>query len=300
LYTFLSILTKERETTMLPLLFITVFLAAGVTANKVAGKYQVLFFYQLYRLEVEAFGLQVSRMAPGCAKNGVVCDMEAFMKEVCETKLGPEFGADKKPIRDPNTGHVILFDKPDLDKVDWTRIGEGADLDVFATEFDKSGFMGKLKNAKIFKDWNQDNNFKSVMMEAEDIGTKAIAQLKKDGKPADDRLDKMMAALKTHADARRYDQAQYILEEFSKYIANKGFTVAYTDPIERPPVPGYRKIDTDRTISDNQGKAGFDKVEEVVKKFVSDKNSAKESLGHVQAIVKTDDIHKHLAKACKA
>ncbi|QKX54055.1 uncharacterized protein TRUGW13939_01138 [Talaromyces rugulosus] len=285
---------------MLPLLFITIFLAAGVTANKVAGKYQVLFFYQLYRLEVEAFGLEVSRMAPGCAKNGVVCDMEAFMKEICIIDRKPKFGADKKPIMIPNTNRPEIFDYPDLNKVDWARIGEGADLDVFATEFDKSGFMGKLENAKIFKGWNQESTFKNVMTEAEVIGTKAIAQLKKDGKPADDRSNKMIAALKTHADARRYDQAQNILEGFSKYMGGKRFTIVYTDPIERPPVPGYRKIDVDRTISDNQGRAGFNKVEEVVKNFVTKENSAKISLSHVQAIVKTDEIHEHLAEACKA
>jgi hypothetical protein len=285
---------------MLPLLFITIFLAAGVTANKAAGKYQVLFFYQLYRLEVEAFGLQVSRMAPGCAKNGIVCDMEAFMKEICRTIIKFERDADGNPIKNPKTGRKIRYNVPKYDEVDWARIGEGADLDAFAAEFDKSGFTGSVHNYKIFKDWNQVDSFENVMTEAEVIGTKAIAQLKKDGKPADDRLNKMIAALKTHADARRYDQAQAVVKKFSDYMATKGFTFAYTDPIERPPVPGYRKIDTDRTVSDNQGKAGFDKVEEVVKKFVSDKNSAKESLGHVQAIVKTDDIHKHLAKACKA
>lgn len=86
---------------MLPLLFIAVFLAAGVTANQIAGKFQALFFYQLYRLEVDAHGLANSRMAPGCAKAGVVCSMEEFMKEVCKIKIEPERDASHRIIHPP-------------------------------------------------------------------------------------------------------------------------------------------------------------------------------------------------------
>ncbi|OGM48718.1 hypothetical protein ABOM_002038 [Aspergillus bombycis] len=285
---------------MLLLLCITVFLAAGATANKVAGKFQVLFFYQLYRLEVDAHGLDDSRMAPGCAKNGVVCDMEAFAKAVCRVDTTAEMGPDKKPIRDPNTGKVILKKVPDLGKIDWARIGEGADLDVFSTEFDKSGYQGNLQNAKLFKDWKGKDNFDDVMSEAEDIGLKAINKLKADGRePVDDRINKMTAALQTHADARRYDQAITIAKDFEKEIGRKGFTVVYTDPIERPPVPGYRKIDAEQTIDVNKGRSGFDKVEETVKTFIKDKNSAGFSGRHAELIYKTRDIHKHLAEACR-
>ena len=278
----------------------TVFLAAGVTANKVAGKFQVLFFYQLYRLEVDAHGVANSRMAPGCAKNGVVCDMAAFIKEVCRVDATLVKGPDNKPIKDPNTGKPIRQKVPDFDKTDWVRIGEGADLDIFSTEFDKSGYQGNLYNAKIFKNWKGRDNFDDVMSEAEDIGLKAINKLKADGRePADDRINKMTAALKTHADARRYDQAIKITQDFENEIGKKGFTLVYTDPIERPPVPGYKKIDAEQTIDVNKGKKGFHKVEETVRSFVKEKNSAGFSGRHTELIYKTRDIHKHLAEACR-
>ncbi|KAF5858682.1 hypothetical protein ETB97_003897 [Aspergillus alliaceus] len=284
---------------MLPLLFMAIFLAAGITANQAAGKFQVLFFYQLYRLEVDAHGLANSRMAPGCAKAGVVCDMEAFIKEVCKFIIKPERDRDGKIIRDPS-GRPNLIKDPDFDKIGWAHIGEGADLNVFSTEFDKSGFKGLMDNAKIFKGWDQKDNFENVMREAQDIGTKAIAKLKADGRePADDRFNKMTAALKTHADARRYDQAQKIIDQFVKEMKIKGFSVAYTDPIERPPVPGYKKIDADQTISDNKAKAGFDKVEQWVRDYVTQFNSAGQSLSHVEAITQTQGMHDHLAEACK-
>ncbi|GFF29545.1 hypothetical protein IFM61606_10377 [Aspergillus udagawae] len=287
---------------MLPLLFIAVFLAAGVTANQVAGKFQALFFYQLYRLEVDAHGLANSRMAPGCAKAGVVCSMEEFMKEVCKTKIEPERDANGNIIKPPKGQKPNLVNVPDLSKVDWARVGEGADLDVFSTEFDKSGFKGDFVNKKIFKDWSQKDTFENVMSEAEDIGTKAIAKLNADGRqPAGDRVNKMTTALKTHADARRYDQAQKITKAFENEMQKKGITVAYTDPIERPPVPGYRKIDADQTISNNQDKAGFnDKMEKTVREYVSKYNSAGTSKSHVEAIAKTEQMHKHFAEACKA
>ncbi|KAF7157660.1 hypothetical protein CNMCM5623_002034 [Aspergillus felis] len=287
---------------MLPLLFIAVFLAAGVTANQVAGKFQALFFYQLYRLEVDAHGLANSRMAPGCAKAGVVCNMEEFMKEVCKIKIEPERDANGKIIKPPKGQKPNLVNVPDFSRVGWGRVGEGENLNVFSDEFDRSGFKGDFINKNIFKDWSQDDNFKNVMSEAEDIGVKAIAKLNADGRqPADDRVNKMIAALKTHGDARRYDQAQKIIKAFEEDMKKKGVTVAYTDPIERPPVPGYRKIDADRTISNNQGKAGFnDNVEKEVRGFVSKYNSAGKSESHVDAITKTEEIHKHLAEACKA
>jgi hypothetical protein len=69
----------------------------------------------------------------------------------------------------------------------------------------------------------------------------------------------------------------------------------------RPPEPGYRKIDADQTISNSQGKAGFnDNVEKEVREYVSKYNSARQSKSHVEAIAKTQEIHKHLAEACKA
>lgn len=280
---------------MLPLLFLAVFLAPGVMANVVAGKWQALFFYQLYRIEVEAHGLENSRMAPGCAKAGVVCDMKAFMKEVSIVKKVRALDANGVVIKP-----VKIVDDPDWDKVNWAQIGEGANLETVAIEFDKVGFKGRMNNARIFKDWNQKDSFETVMSEADNIATKAIAKLKADGRePADDRFNKMTAALKTHGDARRYDQAQKIAKKFEKEMSDGGFSAAYTDPIERPPVPGYRKIDADQTIRDNTGRMGFDKVEQKVRDYVTNFNSAGQSLSHFEAIVKTQGMHDHLAEACR-
>lgn len=83
-------------------------------------------------------------------------------------------------------------------------------------------------------------------------------------------------------------------------MTKKKFSVAYTDLIERPPVPGYWKIDVDKTISDTKGKAGFDKVEHEVRGYISKYNSAGQSLSYVKAITEMDSMHDHFAKACKA
>lgn len=99
----------------------------------------------------------------------------------------------------------------------------GADLGVFATEIDKSGFKGSVRNNKIFKDWNRDNTFANVMDKAQDIGLKAIAKLRADGKePENDRISKIKSALKAHADARRFNQAGKISEAFENYMRPKG------------------------------------------------------------------------------
>ncbi|EED16548.1 hypothetical protein TSTA_016270 [Talaromyces stipitatus ATCC 10500] len=66
-------------------------------------------------------------------------------------------------------GRPKVVDVHDFNKADCVRIGEGADLDA-------------ILNHKLFKDWNEDNNFTNVMTtEAEDIAAKAIAALKATG-----------------------------------------------------------------------------------------------------------------------
>ncbi|KAJ5705768.1 hypothetical protein N7536_001457 [Penicillium majusculum] len=111
----------------------------------------------------------------------------------------------------------------------------------------------------------------------------------------------MLATLKTHADARRYDQAEKIATDFKKELATKGYTAAYTDPIERPPVPDYRKIDADQTISDNEDAAGFNEgMEQWMRKYVAVSNAARQSPSHIQVIYKADDVHKHIVEACSA
>lgn len=66
-------------------------------------------------------------------------------------------------------------------------------------------------------------------------------------------------------------------------------------------MPGYRKIDADKTILNNKGTAGFDEgMEKWVRDFVTEYNTAKQSPSHIQAIYKADDVHKHIAEACNA
>lgn len=284
---------------MLPLLFLTIFLAAGVTANKAAAKYQLLFFYELYRVEVDAFGLKNTRMAPDCVKDGAVCDLKAFVKEVCKVNdKALQYDANGKPIKQPN-GRPIFVTQPDFSKVDWENIGDGEDLKKFTEEFGKSGFMGDVFNDKIFKGWNKVDNFANVMDEANDIGEKAIDQLKKDGKGDNDHLKRMTAALEVHYNARRADQAEKINKAFEVYMKKNKFDVKYTGLIERPPVSGYRKIDAGETINANKNKVGFGKVEPKVMSFVADQNSAGQGKTHLDAIFKSKDIHQHLANACK-
>ncbi|UKZ59240.1 uncharacterized protein TrAtP1_000558 [Trichoderma atroviride] len=76
---------------------------------------------------------------------------------------------------------------------------------------------------------------------AQGLGLKAIAKLRADGKePNNDRISKIKSALKAHADARRFDQAGKISRAFEKYMRGKGFSVVYTDLIERAPPPPYQ------------------------------------------------------------
>ncbi|KAL7902432.1 hypothetical protein HDV63DRAFT_399508 [Trichoderma sp. SZMC 28014] len=284
----------------LSILLVTAFFLASSIANKAAGKYQILFFYELYQLEVEANGVGNSQIAPGCAKNGVACDMKDFFNHICVIEKRPEKDANGDFIKPKGGGKPVIVNDPDFSKPNWNLIGDGADLGIFSTEIDKSDFRGSVTNNKIFKGWSKVSNFANVMDTAQDIGLKAIAKLRADGKePGNDRINKITSVLKAHADARRFDQAGHICKAFEEYMKGKGFSVVYTDPIERPPVPGYRKIDTDETIADNQNKAGFDKVEQKVLDFVKRENSAGNSLSHVETILKTDATHDHFAAACK-
>ncbi|KAK2590719.1 hypothetical protein QQS21_011590 [Conoideocrella luteorostrata] len=269
---------------MVRLLFMAVLLAAATTANLLAGKYKALFFYQLYRLEVDAHGLSNSRVAPNCAKAGVVCDMEAFMKEIC------------KPVHPKGAPKGVKV--PDFSKVNWASIGEGADIDIFSAEFDKTGFKGDVYDDKVFKGWGTGlSSFEKVMNEAENIGIDALNKLKSEGRqPADDRDSKIKAALKVHADARRCDLAKAITDAFKMEFA--GWNIEYTGPIERLPVPGYYKIDTHETINSNQGQVGFSNVEQRVRNYVTKFNSAGQGKRHFEALSKTESVHKNIASAC--
>ena len=101
--------------------------------------------------------------------------------------------------------------------------------------------------------WDATNDrFDPVMEEAQKIATSAIQKFKADGRgPPVDRIDKIDEAIKTVANARRYNLADHIVKVFKKWAENRGVTVRYTAPIARPPVPGYQKIDIDRIIDEN-------------------------------------------------
>jgi hypothetical protein len=111
----------------------------------------------------------------------------------------------------------------------------------------------------------------------------------------------MLAALQTHANARRYDQAQKITTKFTDFMQDRGFSVALTDLIERPPVPTYQQVDIDQTISDNEGRPGFStKLEQTVRDFVTNENTSDKAKGHVNAIKKALNVYNNLAAACGA
>lgn len=54
-----------------------------------------------------------------------------------------------------------------------------------------------------------------------------------------------------------------------------------------------------KSIRDNTGRVGFDKMEQTVRDYVAKYNSGKLSLSHVEAIVKTQGVHDHHAEACR-
>jgi hypothetical protein len=288
---------------MLRFPILLVFLAVVATANKLAGKYQALFFYHIYRLDVDAYGLENCHMAPGCRKNNGVCDLEAFMRYISAIKENVVLDSKGDPIKNPETGKFEYVMNPDFDEVDWGNIDEGDEkLENFSTEIDKSGFQGSVYNEKIFKDWGStQNSFNNVMSKAEEITTNAISQIRADGREPDkDRTQRLLTALKTHANARRCDQAQVVTQKFVDFMTNKGkgYTVALTT-INEPPIPQYDRIDVDQTILDNQGKAGFNsKLEQTVRDFVGKENKSKDSLKHVNPIKKALSVYNNLAQAC--
>ncbi|KJK65772.1 hypothetical protein P875_00022190 [Aspergillus parasiticus SU-1] len=129
----------------------------------------------------------------------------------------------QKAARNPIIRASEVVDDPDFDTVNWAQIGEVAGLEIVSTDFDTIGFRGRMNNTWIFEDWDQKASFETVMSEAKDVAIKAIAKLKADGRePADDRFNTMTAALKTHGDARRYDQVQKITKEFEKKMSKGG------------------------------------------------------------------------------
>lgn len=72
-----------------------------------------------------------------------------------------------------------------------------------------------------------------------------------------DIISRVFPAIQIHAAARESDLAQSITAEFVRFLEGKGFMAVLTNPIEKPPLPTYQEWDIDRTISENQGKDGF-------------------------------------------
>lgn len=281
---------------MLLFFFLTILFAAAGMANEAAGKWQVLFFYNLYRYQVDALGLSGSLMAPGCTQKGIVCDLQAFVNEVCAVKREPTRDANGKFIKQKP---MILISIPDFGTVDWSGIGDGATFNQakFDSEMDKVGFKGTVINSKIYKGWNERDTFATVMDKAQSIALAARDKLQADGKPiSNDRFQAVQRALEIHANARRYDQAKKIVELFTKYADGKGITVVMEDvAISRPPVPPYTKIDVERTVT-GSGLTGI--AAENVKNWVVNENMAGGSKTHVESISKASVIQQNLAAAC--
>lgn len=284
---------------MLSSLFLVAFFAAVVTANRLAGMYQALFFYQVYRLDVDAYGLENCYMAPDCRLNNGVCDLETFMRKISLIKP-KELYYNGHPVIDLVTNRPVLVGDPDFDQVDWELVGEGDDLGIFTTEMQKSEFRGDIKNDVLFRGWEGPNSFDGVMSKAEEITTNAISKYKVDGRvPAQDIINRIFAAIQIHATARESDLAQSITAKFVKFLEGKGFTAVLTDPIEKPPLPTYQEWDIDRTISENQGKDGFNaEFEQEVRDFVQVTTSTGRPNTHFRAVIKALNVYKNLAMAC--
>lgn len=248
-------------------LILILFFAPGALPSLIAGKYQALFYYHLYRLEIDAFGTKDLNMAHLCSKTETPCNLEQFMKHVSTYKNDNT----KKPGRGGEPGMV-----PDYGKVDWLKVRDGDDLQAFATELGKSGFNGGFNMQYLFKTPVDDRN-ENCFREAEKIALRSIAKLKEDGKDIanNERIKKMQLALQTHADARRCDQAKHINQAFEKYMKGIGLSVSYTEEIVRPPVEGYPQVEMARTIQEHKGKANFMSNEQKIVNYIRTYNSAK-------------------------
>ncbi|KAH7310190.1 hypothetical protein BKA65DRAFT_559208 [Rhexocercosporidium sp. MPI-PUGE-AT-0058] len=190
-------------------------------------------------------------------KEGNPCDLKSFVKKVCQIDT-------KVPIRGPD-GKVIqpvqFSISPDFDSVDWNGIGDGKDFnqDKFAKEMDRVSFHGLMLNSVLFKGWSGGVSFNSAMGEAERIALKAQAQLTKNGQPvSNDRYLALQKALQIHGNARRLDGAIRLLNNFDKWNKQRNYEIHLGDEISRPPVPPYRKLDSEAMITANRlvGKKG--------------------------------------------
>jgi hypothetical protein len=198
---------------MLPYAFLLMFLFVGSSmANAAAGKWQLLFFYQTYLYQADAFGLANTERAVACNKDGVACNLKDFVNHVGQTKKAPYLDGKNKPIKP-----IKLHWTVDFESVDWASIGDGKTFnkEKFSSEMDRIGFKGTVMNDKIFKNKVLDT-FASVMSEAESIVERAQKKLTSDGKPiSNDRFTALLDALDIHADARRADQAVKVVEAFT-------------------------------------------------------------------------------------
>jgi len=281
---------------MLLLLWIVVFFAADSSAGRIVSKFHSLTNFRIYLESAERFGVANSRMSPNCQSNGAVCNIRSYFEHVTMVKFGPERGLNGEIIIPPNGGSPKIVKFPNFDKTNWALIGDGSDMDVFSNEIDKSGFSGQVDNKKIFKGWNKPNTYTNVMAETRDILTEIRAKYVADGKPLSKRWFGIIDSLQILADGRRCDMALRIVAAFETEF--KGWEIVKTDPIKRPYVPSYQKIDTDQTISRNRGKLGFEKVEQQIRDFIPKFNSGKSAKSHFQAILSTDQSREHAISIC--
>ena len=92
--------------------------------------------------------------------------------------------------------------------------------------------------------------------------------------------------------------AQSITAEFVRFLEGKGFTAVLTDPIEKPPLPTHQEWDTNTTISENQGKDGFNaEFEQQVRSFVQVKTSTGRPNAHSRAVIEALKVYENLAMA---
>ncbi|KAL5331342.1 hypothetical protein ACEPPN_000872 [Leptodophora sp. 'Broadleaf-Isolate-01'] len=284
---------------MLPYAFLLMFLFVGSSmANAAAGKWQLLFFYQVYQYQAAALGVTNSLMAIGCSDPPAVCNLKDFIKyTTTRTRTLPvKDPTTKKPLKD-SAGKPLTYISNNWAVVDWDAIGDGDtfDEDKFSSEMDKANFKGGMENAKIFKTEPQ-KSFSGVMGEAEKIFVAAAAKLTANGLPKSNSFSaEVISALDIHADARRADQAILIVENFKNWAKDNGVKEVLGEEIERTGVPTYQLLDAQKTI--DQNKLTGDRAALVIN-FVKKFNAAGQSPSHVTAISTASTLKTKIAKAC--
>lgn len=286
---------------MLPFWTFTILLVVGTLANQDSGKYQILLFYELRRFMVDAFGEGGNRIAPNCPSP---CDLKAFMIAVTDVKKVNQFIGGHM-VRDAS-GRPITKDVPDYNAGDFSKLTDNyldnteKDYNLIlreaGEEIDKLGFKGLLLNQRLFRGWvsGPEDNFAKVMTAVQSAIDDTRQKRKSDGNDPDGgrRFDNLKKSVEAMTNARRMNNAGAVITAFNEVMGDLGvgFKV-FNDVMERVPVPAYRLIDIEGTISQNGVTEEWKKRD--LRKFVNTYNAGK-GRSHITAIEEGRKLSAHL------